>query len=63
MKVTADTSVCVSAGMCVLTAPEVFDQQEGDGLVTVRIHEPLEALRDRVAEAARLCPSGAIRIR
>lgn len=26
MRITADTNVCISAGMCALTAPEVFEQ-------------------------------------
>ncbi|PRX91757.1 ferredoxin [Allonocardiopsis opalescens] len=62
MRITADTKVCVSAGMCVLTAPEVFDQSNEDGLVTVLLPEPPEELREEVAEAVRLCPSRALDI-
>jgi len=35
MRITADTNVCISAGMCALTAPEVFDRADDDGLFTV----------------------------
>lgn len=35
MKVTVDASVCIGAGMCALTAPAVFDQDEDDGTVVL----------------------------
>ncbi|MHA6631241.1 ferredoxin [Pseudonocardia sichuanensis] len=60
MRVFADTTVCIGAGMCALTAPQVFDQGEDDGLVTVLLSDPPEELREAVAEAVRLCPSGAL---
>ena len=60
MRITANRDVCVSGGMCVLTAPEVFDQDEEDGLVTVLAPDPPEELRERVIEAVRLCPSRAL---
>jgi ferredoxin len=61
MKVTADRDVCVGAGMCVLTAPELFDQGD-DGIVTVLTSTPDEGDRPAAREAARLCPSGAVQI-
>ncbi len=62
MRVTADRDVCVGAGMCVLTAPEVFDQDE-DGLVKLVRPTPDEGEEEAVArEAVSLCPSGAIQI-
>lgn len=63
MRITADTNVCISAGMCALTAPEVFDQGDDDGLVRVLLPDPPEELRETAAEAVRLCPSGALDIR
>ncbi|TQM09973.1 ferredoxin [Pseudonocardia kunmingensis] len=60
MRIFADTTVCIGAGMCALTAPQVFDQGEDDGLVTVLLSDPPEELREAVAEAVRLCPSGAL---
>ncbi|GAA3684762.1 ferredoxin [Nonomuraea antimicrobica] len=62
MRITADTTVCISAGMCALTAPGVFDQGDDDGLVAVLLSEPSEELREAAAEAVRLCPSGALDI-
>ncbi|WP_344528494.1 ferredoxin [Streptomyces albiaxialis] len=62
MRVTADRDICVGAGMCALTAPEVFDQDE-DGLVTVLVTEPDDDAGAAAAlEAGSLCPSGAVRI-
>ncbi len=60
LRVTADRTVCVGAGLCALTAPEVFDQDD-DGLVTVLAPEPATALHRAARQAGRLCPSGAIR--
>lgn len=60
MRVTADRAICVGAGMCALTAPEVFEQDD-DGIVIVRY--PGAGPHDRAArEAELLCPSGAVRI-
>jgi ferredoxin len=61
MRVTADRDVCVGAGMCVLTAPEVFDQDD-DGLVVVLTSEPDADHQPSAREAGNLCPSGAVRI-
>ncbi|MFF7245015.1 ferredoxin [Embleya sp. NPDC008237] len=60
MRVTADRTVCVGAGLCALTAPEVFDQDD-DGLVTVLVPDPAAPLHRAAREAGRQCPSGAIR--
>jgi ferredoxin len=59
VRITADRSVCIGAGMCVLTAPEVFDQDD-DGLVVLLVEEPAGAAARAAAEAVRLCPSQAI---
>lgn len=61
MRVTADREVCVGAGLCALTAPGVFDQDD-DGLVTVLADEPGEDARVAARQAGSLCPSGAVRI-
>ncbi len=57
MKIVVDRERCVGAGMCVLTAPEVFDQDDEDGKVKVLDPEP-----DDVADAVQLCPAAAIAI-
>jgi ferredoxin len=59
VKVIADTSKCIAAGTCVLTAPELFDQDD-DGLVVMVNAHPSEAERSAAREAASLCPSNAI---
>ncbi|MGW1071173.1 ferredoxin [Streptomyces sp. NPDC002537] len=60
MRFTADNGRCVGAGQCVLTAPEVFDQDE-DGLVTV-LAAPGTGQEAKVRLAAGLCPSQAITV-
>jgi ferredoxin len=62
MRVVADRDLCVGAGMCVVSAPAVFDQDDGDGLVVVLTAEPAESEAAAVREAVALCPSGAISI-
>ncbi|MEU3308349.1 ferredoxin [Nocardiopsis sp. NPDC006832] len=62
MRVRVDRTVCVGAGMCALTAPEVFDQEPEDGRVVLSEPAPPPALRTRVDEAADVCPSGAITV-
>ncbi|WP_433229765.1 ferredoxin [Micromonospora sp. CA-248260] len=61
-RVAVDRERCCGAGNCVLTAPEVFDQDDTDGLVLLRDPAPGAASRDRVQRAADLCPAGAIRV-
>lgn len=46
--------------MCVLTAPEVFDQSEEDGAVRLLRREPAPGQEEAVRVAVDLCPSGAI---
>lgn len=62
MRVTADREVCIGAGMCVLSAPDVFDQDEDDGRVRVLTSEPVAERHGVVREAERLCPSRAVRV-
>ncbi|WP_128932056.1 ferredoxin [Bradyrhizobium zhanjiangense] len=62
-RVNADRDRCVGGGMCALTAPNLFDQ-DNDGRVLLRAKG---ALNDADLEAARqavsLCPSGALSLR
>jgi ferredoxin len=60
-KVLADRDLCISAGMCVMTAPVVFDQDD-DGLVVLLTDEVPDDERARVEDAVRLCPSGALKV-
>lgn len=62
MYVTVDQSRCCSSGQCVLTAPDVFDQSEEDGLVLLLQDRPAASLHAQVRTAAAICPSGAITV-
>ncbi|MFG2919117.1 ferredoxin [Kitasatospora sp. NPDC048298] len=60
VRIVADPKRCVGAGQCVLTVPEVFDQDE-DGIVALLTDGTAPAAdRDRLDQAARLCPAAAI---
>ncbi|MFE7314783.1 MULTISPECIES: ferredoxin [unclassified Streptomyces] len=61
MRITVDTGRCVGAGQCVLTAPDLFDQDD-DGLVTVLAPPADGPPLAGAQEAASLCPSGAITV-
>jgi len=60
VRVHVDQEKCCGAGQCVLTAPEVFDQREEDGIVELLDPTPAESRHRAVKEAASVCPSGAI---
>jgi ferredoxin len=60
MKVIVDQNKCVASGQCVLSAPEVFDQREEDGIVVLRADTPPQGLEDDVRQAVALCPAQAI---
>ncbi|MER6945682.1 ferredoxin [Nonomuraea sp. NPDC000554] len=62
MKITADTTVCIGAGMCALTVPQIFDQSEDEGTVVVLDETPPAELEAAVRRAVTLCPSGAISV-
>lgn len=62
MHIDVDRERCCGAGMCALEAPEVFDQDETDGRVVLILAEPPGALHEAVREAAKLCPSGAVKL-
>ncbi|HLU56174.1 MAG TPA: (4Fe-4S)-binding protein [Pseudonocardia sp.] len=57
MRVRADRDVCIGAGLCVVTAGEVFDQDD-DGIVVVLDEHPADVAAAR--EAVANCPSGAL---
>jgi len=62
MRIVVDVERCRGAGLCALTAPEVFDQDEDDGTVVVLADEPPPELHQAVYRAARLCPNSVIRL-
>lgn len=53
---------CIGAGMCVLSAPEIFDQSDEDGRVVLLDESPKLELAGRVREALTLCPSQALSV-
>ena len=61
MKVVVDLSICSLHGLCVETAPEVFEIGD-DGALHVLNETPPEGLRGKVNRAVRECPTGAISI-
>jgi len=62
LKVSIDRDRCVGAGNCVYLAPQVFSQDDEDGIVILLQERPDPALRAAVIEAQRQCPSMAIRV-
>jgi len=62
VKIVADRDLCIGAGMCVMTADSVFDQDD-DGLVVLLTEDPDGADAAAARTAVALCPSGALRVR
>ncbi|MET9922572.1 ferredoxin [Streptomyces sp. NPDC006435] len=63
MKVHVERDRCIGAGLCVMSAPTVFDQGDDDGLVILLNDSPSEAEADNLRKVAQhICPSKAILI-
>ncbi|WP_405060261.1 ferredoxin [Kribbella sp. NBC_01505] len=62
MNVIVDGDKCVGSGQCAMTAPNVFDQSDSDGLVVLLDEAPPEAEMEIASEAVVLCPAAAIRL-
>jgi ferredoxin len=61
VRVEADRDACISAGNCVMTAGEIFDQDD-DGIVVVLASEVSADDEAKVREAVKLCPASALRL-
>jgi ferredoxin len=61
-EVKVDTETCVGAGQCVLSAPDVFDQDD-DGIVRLLDARPGEPAMNGAREATERCPSQSITVR
>jgi ferredoxin len=61
MKVTVDDDVCIGAAQCVLTAPDLFEQDD-DGLSHAVDEDPAEDRRSDAEAAAAVCPARAIAV-
>jgi ferredoxin len=62
LKIQVNREVCIGSGMCALTAPAVFDQDEDEGRVLLLDDAPSPSLEDAVTQAEAVCPSGAIEV-
>jgi ferredoxin len=62
MKVAVDRDRCIGAGMCVLTAPDVFDQDSDEAVVVLLDESPPETARPAVEQAVGRCPAAVIRL-
>lgn len=58
MKVSIDKDLCTGCGLCMETAPDVFELV--DDLATVKVTNIKTSLYDSVREAADDCPTEAI---
>jgi len=60
-RIHVDQHKCVGAGQCVLSAPDLFDQDD-DGIVVLLDANPGDDRHAAALKAARLCPAVAIRV-
>ncbi|MGZ4737439.1 MAG: ferredoxin [Acidimicrobiia bacterium] len=61
MKIVVDFDKCDSNAVCMGIAPEVFEVRE-DNFLYILQEGPPEALRPKMEEAVRMCPTQAISI-
>jgi ferredoxin len=62
VKVTVDQDRCVSSGMCVMNASDVFDQRDDDGVVELLVEHPGPDQAEEARKAAAACPALAIHL-
>jgi ferredoxin len=61
MKVTVDPDLCEANGLCVASAPDVFELVD-DEVVDILIPQPPTELASAVHDAVSACPKQALRI-
>jgi len=61
IRIIIDRNRCIGSGRCVEVAPEVFSQDEDDGIVILLQERPTEEQREAAEAAVWQCPSMAIR--
>lgn len=62
MKVIRDADRCELHGECLIAAPDIFEIEDGEDVVTVINPEPGEDLRKAVEEAVLMCPTSALHV-
>lgn len=62
MRIRVEPDRCIGSGVCVLTAPAVFDQNDNDGVVVLVTDTPPEEEYEAVREAEIRCPASVILI-
>jgi ferredoxin len=62
MRITVDEDRCISSGMCVMEAPDLFDQRDEDGVVIVLDDSPGEDQAPMARRAVALCPAAIIHL-
>lgn len=63
MRVHVDRDRCIGAGLCVMSAPAVFDQEDESGLVVLLDETPTDADAGHARKIAEhICPSKAVRV-
>jgi len=60
MHIIADTDRCIGSAQCALRAPAVFGLDEEEGVVVLLNARPTGTEAEDAADAASLCPSGAL---
>jgi ferredoxin len=61
IRIRIDHELCEANAVCVRLVPEVFELDDDDRL-RLKVEQPDEALRSRLAEAVRRCPKQALAI-
>ncbi|WP_457100719.1 ferredoxin [Microbacterium sp. P5_E9] len=62
MRIELDEPKCVASGLCVMVAPDVFDQRDDDGIAILLESTPAEGALHGVRQAVALCPAAALRL-
>jgi ferredoxin len=62
LHVSAERERCIGAGLCVLTAPDVFEHDDEEGLVSVLDPDPPTEFHEEVRLAGELCPANAVHL-
>lgn len=60
MRIELDEPRCIAAGQCVMTAPDVFDQRDEDGVAIILEPVPASEHLDAVRDAVAVCPAAAL---